>query len=64
LLETHAASTERVRVDSLDHALDWCWRQSRPGDSILLSPACASLDQFRDYAERGETFTRLVGTLR
>jgi UDP-N-acetylmuramoylalanine--D-glutamate ligase len=63
LLEAHAPSTERVRVDSLEKALDWCWRQSQPGDSILLSPACASLDQFRDYAERGETFTRLVRTL-
>jgi UDP-N-acetylmuramoylalanine--D-glutamate ligase len=63
LLETHATSTERVCVDSLEKALDWCWRQSQPGDSILLSPACASLDQFRDYAERGEIFTRLVKTL-
>lgn len=47
----------------LPSALHWCWDRSRPGDVILLSPACASFDQFRDCAHRAETFRQLVASL-
>ena len=38
-------------------------RAAHPGDTVLLSPACASLDMFRDYAHRGEVFSAAVRAL-
>ncbi len=63
LLAALAPRLERFCATSLDEALDWCWQQSQPGDAIVLSPACASLDQFRDYIDRGTAFVRLVEEL-
>lgn len=50
--------------DRLIEAFNWCVRQSHPGETILLSPACASLDQYRDYAARGADFRHRVDSLR
>ena len=45
---------------SMEEAVDAAQRAARPGDTVLLSPACASLDMFRDYARRGEVFAAAV----
>ena len=46
---------------TMDESLGWCWERSRPGDLLLLSPACSSHDQFRNFRERGERFVALAG---
>ena len=48
------------RCDTLEEAVLAAARAARPGDTVLLSPACASLDMFRDYAHRGRVFTQAV----
>ena len=47
-------------VGTLDAAVTRAIQLASPGDVVLLSPACASLDQFRDYIERGLRFEALV----
>jgi len=49
-----------IRVDDLRQALASARSQAAPGDTVLLSPACASFDQFQNYMDRGETFRTLV----
>lgn len=51
------------RAASLPEAVRQARQLARPGDVVLLSPACASYDMFRDYAERGRLFKQLVAGL-
>jgi len=48
---------------SLEDAVKAAARAAKPGDTVLLSPACASLDMFRDYTHRGAVFTQAVKEL-
>jgi len=50
-------------VGSLAAAVRAAQRSAQPGDTVLLSPACASLDMFRDYGHRGDVFAAAVRAL-
>lgn len=49
-----------VRAGSMDDAVEAASRMAREGDVVLLSPACASYDWYRNYGERGDDFARAV----
>lgn len=51
------------RHESLEAAVRWCFERAHAGDAVLLSPACASLDMFRNYAHRAEVFVATVQAL-
>jgi UDP-N-acetylmuramoylalanine--D-glutamate ligase len=58
-----AAGVPLQSHDTLEAATRWCLAQAESGDSVLLSPACASLDMFRNYAHRAEVFVAEVQAL-
>lgn len=53
-------SCEKVAAETLEQAVNLAATRARPGDTVLLSPACASFDQFPSYVARGEQFKQLV----
>jgi len=60
LLSPHLAVAE---YETLERAVGAAASEADEGDTVLLSPACASFDQFRDFEERGDRFRALVGDL-
>ena len=67
LIGRDAPLIERVvpgeRCKTLEEAVARAAEIARPGDAVLLSPACASFDMFRDYKHRGEVFAAAVRAL-
>jgi UDP-N-acetylmuramoylalanine--D-glutamate ligase len=60
-LEADLKSTVPLhRCGDLEHAVKAAADAARPGDTVLLSPACASYDQFKNFEERGDRFRQLV----
>jgi UDP-N-acetylmuramoylalanine--D-glutamate ligase len=58
-----SATVPVISCDSLRAAVEGGFARARPGDTVLLAPACSSFDMFRDYAERGRAFKDEVGRL-
>lgn len=61
--EKDGAPLEVVRAPHLREAFAEAVRLARPGDVVLLSPACSSFDEFSNMAERGRLFKALVAEL-
>ena len=53
-----------VTKESFFEAINYCYENAKPGECVLLSPACASFDMFKDYEERGNIFKRYVKDLK
>jgi len=56
-------STNIVSAGDMQHAVKWARENARRGETVLLSPACASFDQYRNFEHRGQHFEELVRAL-
>ena len=57
------AGVNVVECETLENAVKRAAEDSQPGETVLLSPASASFDQFKDFEARGDKFRLLVGAL-
>ncbi|MCL1960941.1 MAG: hypothetical protein FWG56_04045, partial [Desulfovibrionaceae bacterium] len=57
------AGVPLIDAPSMEQAVELARERAQPGDAVLLSPACASFDMFRDYAHRAEAFRDAVRAL-
>jgi UDP-N-acetylmuramoylalanine--D-glutamate ligase len=49
-----------IEAGTLEQAVEYASKNAKPGDTVLLAPACASFDQFKSYEHRGRRFKELV----
>lgn len=61
--EKRNRKVKKANLPTLESAVKWCKEQAAPGFSVMLSPACASFDMFRDFEDRGNQFKALVRAL-
>ena len=65
IIDFFSGEVEAVHdTHSLADAVECCRRVARPGETVLLSPCCASFDLFRNYEQRGDLFREAVKSLR
>lgn len=60
IAEQLAGTVEMETTGTIDKAIDYALRYGQPGEVVLLSPGCASFDQFDNYEQRGEFFKSVV----
>ena len=63
LVENFSSLCEVVDTHSLDETIEACRRYAMTGDTVLLSPCCASFDLFKNYEQRGELFKEKVNAI-
>ena len=63
IAEALQGTSEIVAADDMPTPSQWARENARAGDTVLLSPACASFDQYRNFEHRGEHFEELVRAL-
>jgi UDP-N-acetylmuramoylalanine--D-glutamate ligase len=64
VVDAFEGSVPATRAGSIEEAVRDAFAAAAPGDTVLLAPACASWDQFADYAERGDRFAAAARSLR
>ncbi len=63
IAEALDGTTNIVATGEMSHAVTWAREHAKNGETVLLSPACASFDQYRNFEHRGEDFESLVKAL-
>ncbi|MFQ6607719.1 MAG: UDP-N-acetylmuramoyl-L-alanine--D-glutamate ligase [Fidelibacterota bacterium] len=64
IAEVYSGVVPLQNAVTIQNAVEMAWQSAQPGDVVLLSPGCASFDQFDNYEERGKVFKKTVNDLK